>query len=134
LQYCFRFRLVALQLEQLSSCNSEGDIEDQLGRLPATLYETYSRIILKISDSEREQRDAFKFLQWLAFSFEPLTTKELVQIIGINMDYKIEGTTPPFNSQHVYFDPNRIGQVCSGLVVRSGGEYCKSYKEDKSGT
>ncbi|KAF8519153.1 hypothetical protein BU17DRAFT_15569, partial [Hysterangium stoloniferum] len=117
------FRWVALQLEELSTCYSDGDLEGQLGRLPATLDETYSRIIEKIP--KRLQEDALKFLEWLAFSFEPLTSRELVQIIGINMDYKIGGTTSPFNSRNVYRDPNDIVSVCSGLVLHSGGEYYK---------
>ncbi|KAF8509935.1 ankyrin repeat-containing domain protein [Hysterangium stoloniferum] len=112
------FRWVALQLEELSTCYSDGDLEGQLGRLPATLDETYSRIIEKIP--KRLQEDALRFLDWLAFSFEPLTSRELVQIIGINMDYKIGGTTSPFNSQNVYRDPNDILSVCSGLVLHLG--------------
>ncbi|KAF8510189.1 ankyrin repeat-containing domain protein, partial [Hysterangium stoloniferum] len=116
------FRWVALQLKGLSDCDSVFDLREQLGRLPATLSETYERIILKIP--ERKQKDVLKFLQWLAFSFEPLKVKELAQITGINMDYVVGDSKPPFNHEAVYKNPTNLLNVCAGLVVQSaGGDY-----------
>ncbi|KAF8512223.1 hypothetical protein BU17DRAFT_96494 [Hysterangium stoloniferum] len=81
------FRWVALQLQELSICYSDYDLQEQLGRLPTTLPETYRKIILNIP--EKQKKDVLKFLQWLAFSFKPLKAKELAQITGINMDYVV---------------------------------------------
>jgi hypothetical protein len=116
-----RFRWVALQLQDLSDCNSDYELEEQLGKLPTTLPETYKKVILKIP--QKYQKDVVKFLQWLAFSFEPLKVKELAQIIGINVDYVVNGTTFPFNPKAVYRDPTRLISVCAGLVVESEGGY-----------
>jgi hypothetical protein len=80
-------------------------------------------MLLKIP--EKQTKDALKFLQWLAFSFEPLTIEGLAQITGINMDYKIGDTNQPFNSQRVYYDPTNILSVCGSLVLKSNGGYCK---------
>ncbi|KAF8526568.1 NACHT domain-containing protein, partial [Hysterangium stoloniferum] len=113
------FRWVALQLEELSACHSDEELEKQLNTIPDGLFGSYRKMILKIPKKHTE--NALKFLQWLAFSLQPLKAKELAQIIGINMDYIIDGSKPPFNSRTVYNDPTNILGVCAGLVLQSEG-------------
>ncbi|KAF8526557.1 ankyrin repeat-containing domain protein, partial [Hysterangium stoloniferum] len=116
------FRWVALQLEELSACLSDEELEKQLDTIPAGLFGSYRKIILKIPKKHAE--NALKFLQWLAFSLQPLKAKELAQITGINMDYVIGGSKPPFNSRAIYNNPTNILGICTGLVLQAEGEYC----------
>ncbi|KAF9234572.1 hypothetical protein BU15DRAFT_65568 [Melanogaster broomeanus] len=46
------FRLVQLQLDRLNGCWSLGDLRDALDTLPATLYETYGRMLDAIDKKE----------------------------------------------------------------------------------
>jgi hypothetical protein len=119
--FLVRFRWVALQLQELSTCYSDYDLQEQLGKLPTTLPETYRKIILKIP--QKQKKDVLKFLQWLAFSFKPLQAKKLAQITGINMDYIVGSPKPPFNHEAVYRNPTSLINVCAGLVIQSKGGY-----------
>ncbi|KAF8526580.1 hypothetical protein BU17DRAFT_5823, partial [Hysterangium stoloniferum] len=113
------FRWIALQLKELSDCPSDEDLEKQLNTIPDGLFESYRKMILRIPKKYTE--NALKFLQWLAFSFQPLKVKELAQITGINMDYIIDGSKPPFNSRAIYHNPTNILGICAGLVIHSEG-------------
>ncbi|KAF8522727.1 hypothetical protein BU17DRAFT_6347, partial [Hysterangium stoloniferum] len=127
-----RFRWVALQLEELSKCLSDEELEEQLNTSPRELWGIYRKMILKIPKKHIE--NAWKFLQWLAFSLRPLKAKELAQITGINMDYIIDGSEPPFNSRAIYNDPTNILGICGGLVIQSEGEYFSTCNKNSNRT
>jgi hypothetical protein len=78
----FRFRWVALQLDELRLCLSRHEVEDQLQHLPRDLSESYNRIINRID--KRHYDNPRKLLQWLAFSARPLKLVELAEVVAVD--------------------------------------------------
>ena len=66
-----RFRWVICQIDALSRCSRLNTLRATLQTLPKSLDETYSRILTKIS--EEDCQDALYILQWLSFSFRPVS-------------------------------------------------------------
>ena len=116
LRHWTRFRWVTCQLDVLAECANLSELRKALHSLPATLEETYNRILLCI---RRECRsDVVKLLQWLAFSVRPLTLLEMAEVFATDRD-------------KLRYDPNRrprkpcaILNNCSSLVKVS---YTDSY-------
>ena len=73
-----RFLLVSLQIDELQSCLSQGDLEDQLEDLPHDLDEVYDRIISGIDQKYREH--ALKILQLIP---EVTLAKATLQFINL---------------------------------------------------
>jgi hypothetical protein len=48
------------------------------------LDDTYARILCNID--EEYSQDAFKILQWLAYSARPLRIKEVAEVIAVEID------------------------------------------------
>jgi ankyrin repeat protein len=113
-----RFRWVDCQLEALKRCP---DPEKALESLPATLDETYARILRNI-DSDW-QPYAIAALQWVAYSTRPLTLDELYDAIVIDTKSK-----PWFSFERRLPQPRRICGILSSLVIISvdGNEYSRS--------
>jgi hypothetical protein len=104
-----RFRWVDCQLEALKRCP---DPEKTLESLPATLDETYARIMGCI-DSDW-QPYTIAALQWIAYSSRPLALDELYDAIVINTKSK-----PWFSFQRRLQQPRRICGILSSLVIIS---------------
>jgi ankyrin repeat protein len=90
-----------------------------LASLPTTLDGTYERILkdLELAD---QLDDAIRVLQWLCFSYEPLSLPQVIEILAIQYgdddgDFIIEERLP---------DPKDIAIVCSSLI---------SYNVEKDG-
>lgn len=66
---------MALQLEELKSCPTPGDVREALRTLPKTLKETYDKILKPAR--ERHQPYIRAALQWIACSVRPLSLDEL---------------------------------------------------------
>ena len=113
-----RFRWVALQLAELEKCSSTYEVEKKLKDLPKGLDKIYDRIFDKID--EDHQADIRTFLQWLAFSKEPMTIEEIAATITV--DFASEDG-PVFNSKKRYDNPQDVLVRCSSLVIESKGEY-----------
>jgi hypothetical protein len=112
----FRFRWVALQLDELRCCLSRHQVEQQLGRLPKDLSESYDRIIGRID--KRYYEDAEKLFRWLAFSIRPLGLSELSEVVAVDFESQ---DVPWFDCHRRYYDERDVLTVCSGFVSISEG-------------
>ncbi|KAK2747861.1 hypothetical protein FQN55_004738 [Onygenales sp. PD_40] len=79
-----------------------------LGSLPATLDETYDRILLSIDEEHSEY--ALRILTWLAFSARPLFLSEVAEVVAVDTD---NGLDPG----GVLEDPMDVMAICSTLVT-----------------
>ncbi|KAF9230652.1 hypothetical protein BU15DRAFT_83361 [Melanogaster broomeanus] len=104
------FRWVQCQLDRLNGCWSLGDVHEVLDTLPATLYETYERILRAIDKQEFGGRVARRALVWLVTTLHPLTLSCLAEALTINHDGAVLGSTvvPMYETD--------ILEVCSSLV------------------
>lgn len=66
---------MALQLEELKSCPTPGDVRETLRTLPKNLKETYDKILDSVP--KRHQSYIRAALQWIACSVRPLSLNEL---------------------------------------------------------
>jgi hypothetical protein len=83
----FRFRWAYCQLQALKKLKSTAPkyVTHALNTLPATLDETYTRVLLDIEDVYHEH--AFILLRWLAYARSPPTLGELVEAAVTNPIY-----------------------------------------------
>ena len=112
----FRFRWVALQLNELKKCRTKSDLKRQLADLPQGLDKTYDRILLGIN--EKDQGYAKTFLQWLSFAVCPLTLEELAATAAV--DLRAENG-PEYNSDNELQDINDVLKLCSSFIMKSDG-------------
>uniref|UniRef100_A0A8H7XKN8 Nephrocystin 3-like N-terminal domain-containing protein n=1 Tax=Psilocybe cubensis TaxID=181762 RepID=A0A8H7XKN8_PSICU len=106
------FRYVALQIENLKKCANKMELDKAINDLPWGLDEVYARILHKCED--RYIEDVKTFLQFLAFSQEPLTLNALAETILFDFPLGFKGT---LNLDKSYLDPEDILQRCGGLVI-----------------
>ena len=115
--YCnFRFRWVALQLNELKKCRTKSDLKKQLGNLPEGLDQTYDQILLGIN--EKDHCYAKTFLQWLSFSVCPLTLEELATTAAV--DFCAENG-PEYKSDNELQDIKDVLKICSSFIMESYG-------------
>ena len=107
----YRFRWVECQLDELRwRCPwSEDRLESVLGSLPATLDETYERMLQRIS---RESLDeARRMLAILCCASRPLMVEELLEGMAVEL-----GESPRFNSKRKLMDKDAIQDICPGFI------------------
>ncbi|KAK2834871.1 hypothetical protein FQN49_006833 [Arthroderma sp. PD_2] len=104
------FRWVACQMDSIENCLEYGTLQSVLASLPATLDETYSRILHSIFPEQKQ--NAIRLLQFLTFSEGVLSILEAVDILAVN----IEGDQY-FNPKYRMPDVREISCYCSSLVV-----------------
>ncbi|KAF9235443.1 hypothetical protein BU15DRAFT_64800 [Melanogaster broomeanus] len=103
------FRLVQLQLDRLNRCLSLHDLRKALETLPATLYETYNRMLLAI-DEEFGGQVARRALLWLVTALYPLRLSQLHEALAINVDKPaLDSTSAPMNATDIL-------EICGSLV------------------
>ncbi|KAK2801686.1 hypothetical protein FQN51_005230 [Onygenales sp. PD_10] len=102
------FRWVVCQLDTLEKCLTRSQLRKALGSLPATLDETYDRILLNI-DAEYSEY-ALRILTWLAFSARPLDLSEVAEVVAVDTD-------SGFDPDGVLEDPMDVMAICSTLVT-----------------
>jgi hypothetical protein len=112
----FRFRWVALQLNELKECRTKTHLKKQLADLPQGLDKTYDRILLGIK--EKDHAYAKTFLQWLCFAVRPLTLKELATTAAVDLSAENE---PEYNSDNELQDIKDALKMCSSLIMKSEG-------------
>ncbi|KAF8510540.1 ankyrin repeat-containing domain protein, partial [Gautieria morchelliformis] len=95
-------------------CFSSAQLMQVLGSLPATLNETYDRILCSILHEHR--RDALRVLQWLAFSARPISLQEAVEVLATDPDAE-DGLL--FDPRRRLWDPRNLVAICSSLVIVS---------------
>jgi hypothetical protein len=106
------FRWITCQLDVLRSCLTLNTLRKELRALPASLDETYERILLRLNPSHQEQ--SFRILQWLAFAARPVTMEELVDVLAAD-----SGPSFSFDAGNRLIEPKDILLLGSSLIVRS---------------
>ena len=112
----FRFRWVALQLNELKECRTLTDLKNQLDDLPQGLDDTYDRIILGIN--KRDHGYVKLFLQWLSFAVVPLTLRELAATAAVDLSAE---NGPEYRSDNELQDINDVLKMCCSFVMESEG-------------
>ena len=112
----FRFRWVALQLNELKECRTKTDLKKQLADLPQGLDKTYDRILLGIK--EKDHGYAKTFLQWLSFSVCPLTLNELAATAAIDCSGE---NGPEYKCDNELQDIKDVLKICSSFIMESKG-------------
>ncbi|KAH6895227.1 ankyrin repeat protein [Thelonectria olida] len=105
------FRWAKLCMDRLSVLRTGRDVKDALQDMPTTLNDTYTSILGRILEHDREiAREA---LLWLCFSLRPLTLDELAEAVVLReSDTSIDDDCRLTN-------PIIIVDICRDLVVRS---------------
>ncbi|KAJ5937328.1 Pfs NACHT and ankyrin domain protein [Penicillium verhagenii] len=116
------FRWVECQLDALQSCIDVDFLEKWLQDLPATLEETYGRILANVT--ERHRPYVVRILQFLTYSTRPLVLDEAAEIMAID-----PSQMPLFNPKGETLGLLEIVKSCSSLVTmvkrgrgKGGGE------------
>jgi len=94
----------------LGDCRTKAALRRSLATLPKTLDKTYERILCAIS--EADSRYAVTILQWVMFSFLPLSLDQVAEIAAI--DVKNERI---FDPDDVLEDPYDILSISPGLFT-----------------
>ena len=109
-----RFRWVFCQLEVLRNCLPQ-NVRRILRELPASLDETYERILREILQVNPEQ--VYRLLQCLAVSGRPLSVDELAELLALDFDGADDGI-PVLNKDWRWDDKEQgILSICSSLIV-----------------
>ncbi|KAH9173158.1 hypothetical protein EDB89DRAFT_2242373 [Lactarius sanguifluus] len=113
------FRWVFCQLETLRHCLPQ-NIPRALKELPASLDETYERVLKEIMTANRHH--AYRLLQCLTVASRPLRVEELAEILALDFDGAKEGI-PELKEDWRWNDQQEaVLSTCSSLisVVNSG--------------
>ena len=86
------------------------DLRKALRSLPKDLDDTYARILQNI-DNKGYGDQVAKILQWLAYSFEPMSPKEVAEVLTVDME-----SYPLVDLDRRLEDPQDILELCSSLV------------------
>ncbi|KAI3546751.1 pfs domain-containing protein [Colletotrichum abscissum] len=106
------FRWVSCQLFELRHCLNDEELRSSLNSLPTTLDETYARILDRIPAVH--QQKAWRILQFLLHSEDPLRLEEAVDIIAVSPEAKKHN--PRFNPASRP-DKDDFSIYCPSLVV-----------------
>jgi hypothetical protein len=114
-----RFRWVFCQLETLRNCLPQ-NIPRVLSELPASLDETYERVLREIWTANRHH--AYRLLQCLTVAIRPLGVEELAEILALDFDNTRDGL-PRLKRDWRWKDKQEaVLSTCSSLitVVKNG--------------
>lgn len=115
--YFARFQYVRCQFEVLRRLRSSSEIKQALLDLPKGLDQTYERILRMIDPKYQEQ--IMSCLQWLAFSYTPLSVEQLAHIFVLrpsDMDTS-QKIMQRLNQSEQLFDSQDVLAYFSGLVL-----------------
>ena len=111
-----RFQWAALQIHQLYAIRLAVDIEKTLGKLPATLGQTYDQIWTDIRDSgEIAYQLTTRALMWISCSMRPLNMEEWAEASYPPAEYPNDGsgaTTLLGLCRNLVIWDNQLGLVC----------------------
>ncbi|KAK3389389.1 ankyrin repeat-containing domain protein [Podospora didyma] len=106
------FRWAVCQLDAMKRCLTPAMVRAELKRMPATLYQTYDRILQAVPTLH--QPFVQSAIHWLAFSRRPLLIEELSEAAVFDPEAE------EFNPEHSrLFDENVILELCGSLVTSS---------------
>lgn len=104
-----RFRWADCQMRDLQRCpRSDDHLERLLNSLPQSLEETYERILCNVDPSSIE--DAKRILTFLCFAPRPLTVKELIDGIAVEVE------SLRLNIGRRLQNASDIHEICSSLI------------------
>ena len=107
-----RFRWVFCQLEILRNCLPQ-NVRRILQELPASLDETYERMLGEIANPDQ----AYRLLQCLTVATRPLRVDELAEILALDFDRGKDGI-PELNTDWRWDDERQgVLATCSSLIV-----------------
>lgn len=106
-----RFRWAFCQMETLEECMTLDEIEDALDDLPATLDETYERILRDIWKTDAKK--AHNILTWLLFSKGPLSLWEVADAAVVRPGDN------PLSPRSRLQDPTLVLRICRSLITKS---------------
>ena len=106
---------MSCQIDALRKCKREEVLLRALNELPATLDETYERILNNIPDQNFEE--ACAALQWLICSVRPMTIEEVAEAATLKPDCCSLDPIQRFRT------PNDILEVCGSLVTTAPKTY-----------
>jgi len=115
-EWIFRFRWVALQLNELKECQTRSDLKKQLADLPQGLDKTYDRILLGVK--KKHYGYVKLFLQWLSFAVRPLRLRELAATAAVDLSAE---NGAEYKSDNELQDIKDVLKMCSGFVMESEG-------------
>ncbi|KAH8585985.1 hypothetical protein B0O99DRAFT_695912 [Bisporella sp. PMI_857] len=104
------FQWVFCQLGILRRCNNKSSLDKALANLPLTLEETYNRILDGIPNMYKEE--TITTLQWLVYSFRPMTVQELAKALTINLKVR----PPKYDPDKKLWTSEHLLDYCSSLV------------------
>jgi hypothetical protein len=104
---------VFCQLEMLRNCLPK-NVRRILRELPASLDETYERMLREILEVNAEQ--VYRLLQCLAVSARPLRVDELVEVLALDFDVAEEGV-PTLSGWRSDDEEQDVLSTCSSLIV-----------------
>ncbi|KAL6808739.1 pfs domain-containing protein [Trichoderma camerunense] len=104
------FRWVTCQLDAIDKCLDYPTLQKALNSLPATLDETYTRILTNLP--HEHEHHTRRLLQFLVFSERPLRIEEAVDAIAVDT-----ANSPRFDLKNRMPVPEEIISYCSSLVV-----------------
>lgn len=113
-----RFRWASLQIESLinARCTSEPEVNDVLGDLPEGLNEIYNRSLRNIPKHLKQR--AIKLLQFALFSEKPLSEKETIDALAVDIGC-------PFNKRNRLKSLMAIYHALTSLVELRSDERTK---------
>ena len=117
-----RFRWVFCQLETLRNCLPQ-NIPHVLSELPASLDETYQRVLKEIGTANRHH--AYRLLQCLTVAVRPLRVEELAEILALDFENSKDGI-PRLKEDWRWKDQQEaVLSTCSSLiaVVNNGHQH-----------
>jgi hypothetical protein len=106
---------VECQLNVLRKCFTVPAIRKALQELPATLEETYDRILNSIP--KQYCREARIVMQLLAISYRPMTLSEVSEAVIV--DYK----NCEFDPENRLRDPHDLLEICSSLITVTSSQW-----------
>jgi len=116
IKHKFRFRWVALQINELKECRTRTDLKKQLADLPQGLEKTYDQILLGMK--KKDHNYVKLFLQWLSFAVRPLRLRELAATAAVDLSAE---NGPEYKSDNELQDIKDVLKMCSSLVIESEG-------------
>ncbi|KAJ7689306.1 hypothetical protein B0H17DRAFT_640612 [Mycena rosella] len=112
------FRLVALQLDELRTCDGrESQVTKVLSELPTSLDASYDRILENIKDEDMLS-NVYRMMNWMLFSKRPLKLKQIIDSLAFDF-----GKQPLRFSSAERMRPHALLDACAGLVATSKSEW-----------
>ncbi|KAN0132161.1 hypothetical protein V8E53_009927 [Lactarius tabidus] len=108
------FRWVFCQLEMLRNCLPK-NVRRILRELPATLDETYERMLREILEVNAD--DVYRLLQCIAVSTRPLGVDELAEVLALNFDAASEGIPALDEDLRSGDEEQDVLSACSNLIA-----------------